>query len=337
MNTKLLSCLLLFSILFSCGQNNRKVEFSNTRSSDETKGETSNWATDSVAVAESETSIKSSLAESKPEANHFNTAVGLVLKDSSRKIIRTADIRFEVKNLLTASKVMENTTLSLNGFVLNTHVTAENESEDRKPISKDSVLIVKSFNQVNRLTVRVPTHQLSTFLEAIFPLVHYLNYRKINGEDVTLDILAGKAKANRLDHFTNRTRKHIDGKAKKLPESTHAESDLLDRQMQVDAVRFEILSLGDRLEYSTLHLEIYQPEMTVSTMVLNVKETKIYEPGFFSKLRTAISSGWNLLLSVVLFLAEIWSLLLIGLVVALIWIKFRKKGSKVSVDSNSGE
>src|SRR5665811_203108 len=69
-------------------------------------------------------------SESKSQANNGNingyisSTAAAVSKDTTRKFIRTADLRYRVKDALKATLALENITADFDGFVTYTHLTS---------------------------------------------------------------------------------------------------------------------------------------------------------------------------------------------------------------------
>ena len=161
-NTKFALALLLMGIVISCKQ----AQSENAEaSSDITK-----------AVAADSTSIVSSSAAVEP-------------KNSTRKFVRTADIKFKVKNVAKSTGIIEDATSRFGGFVTYTNLQSSINDEDHTKVSPDSTLVTTKYTVENNMTIRVPNTQLDTVIKTIANQIGFLHYRVIKADDVTLQML----------------------------------------------------------------------------------------------------------------------------------------------------
>lgn len=127
----------------------------------------------------------------------------------------------------------------------------------------------------------------------------------------------------------NRITRAIDHRGKKLTETTTAEEVLLSKQEQADNARITNLSLRDQLNFSTVNLVIYQRQSVRHELIANDKNIKVWEPGFGTKIVDSLSNGWDILDAVILFIFNLWGLVLLGAILFVLYkiyvIKFKKK------------
>ena len=160
--TNIISVLFVTIILFACGQSREgRME--------------SNAVTDSI----SNTFISSSAAVENG-------------KDSNRKFIRTAELKFKVKSVIQSTYDIENITNRQGGFVTYTMLSSTVDNVTNTAISADSSLETTSYSVTNTITLRVPNTQLDTTLKEISRNIIYLDYRIIKAEDVALQLLSNK-------------------------------------------------------------------------------------------------------------------------------------------------
>src|SRR5665213_1920869 len=70
-------------------------------------------------------------------------------KDSSRRFIRTADLKFRVKNAVRASYSIEDITRHFGGIVTYTHLYSDVERTTTIPVSEDSSLETTYYTMIN--------------------------------------------------------------------------------------------------------------------------------------------------------------------------------------------
>jgi len=110
-------------------------------------------------------------------------------QDTTRKFIRTADLKFKVKNVIKSTYDIENITNRQGGFVTYTNLTSDIDRVFITTVSADSSLESTYYTVTNTVTLRVPNTKLDTTLREIARNIDYLDYRVIKAEDVALQVL----------------------------------------------------------------------------------------------------------------------------------------------------
>lgn len=239
--------------------------------------------------------------------------------DTARRFILAGDLRFRADDVVKSTFAIEALIARHGGFVASTHLATEINQHYITPISADSSLETTKYTVVNRLTVRVPSDQLDTTLKSLIAHVDFLDHRTLSATDVRIALLRDKLTRRRLARHTDRLTDAIDEKGRKLKETVTAEDRLIDRQAQADEATLNTLELEDRIAYSTLTLDIYQPEDIRREMLANEQNIEAYEPGFFSRAGEALKDGWELLQDLAVGLIRSWSVLLLVVVAVLLY------------------
>ncbi len=291
---KTVLALLVIILAFSC----KKAESGN-----ETAYESNDIAVD--------TSMVSSSAAVEP-------------KNSDRKFVRTADIKFKVKNVANSTYAIENTTNKFGGFVTYTNLQSTIIDKSETKISQDSTLEITNYRVENNITIRVPNSRLDTVIKTIAKQIDFLEYRIIKADDVSLQMLSNQLTQNRTENQEKRLEKAIDTKGKKLNEVLAAEDNLNTKKEQKDNSKIENLSLQDQVNFSTLTLQIYQRETIKEEMIANAKT---YRQDFGSKILDGLISGWYVIEGIIAVVAQLWSVILIGIGGYFIFKKYFHKGN----------
>lgn len=244
---------------------------------------------------------------------------------SNRKFVRTADIKFKVKNVAKSTNQIEDATVKFGGFVTYTNLQSTILEEDKTKMSQDSTLVSTKFQVENDITIRVPNTQLDTVIKTIAKQIHFLNYRVIKANDVTLQMLSNKMAQKRSTSSEDRLAKAIDTKGKKLNQIVEAEDKLEDKKEQNDANKLQNLSLEDQVNFSTLTLQIYQDETITQEMIANEKSLNSYRPNIGLQIWESLKSGWFILENILAFLVSLWPFILIGFLGFFGYKKFIKK------------
>lgn len=268
-------------------------------------------------AAESESSSNSVTMQSTDSTNVIASSSTLEPSKSNRKCIRTADIKFKVKNVPQSTCAIENAANRFGGFVTNSNLQSTISDRTTTKISRDSTLettkhTVETTKHTveNNITLRVPNTRLDTVIKIISRQIDFLEYRIIKADEVTFRMLSNQMAQNRMSSHEKRMEKAIDAKGKKINDIIVAEDDLNIKKEQNDNSKLNNLSLQDQVNFSTITLQIYQSETTKQELIAN---EKTYRQNFGSQLIDGLSSGWFVLEDIIAFLVKTWSLVLIGI------------------------
>lgn len=296
--SKILLVLGIIVILFSCSRNNKEYP------------ETADVTSDS-----SNAFISSSAAVENP-------------KDTTRRFIRTADVKFKVKNVINSTYDIEGIAMRQNGFVEYTNLSSKIDHVNNTAVSADSSLETTYYTVTNSIIIRVPNTQLDTTLKEISRNIEFLDHRIIKAQDVALQILTNRLTKKRTAKTEERLKSAIDNRGKKLKETTNAEELLINKQEQADNAEVSNLSLQDQINFSAINLSIYQRQSIKRELLSNNKNIAAYEPGFGNKLLESLKVGGKILESFIVFLTKLWGLLLFALLVYILYKVYRNRRRK---------
>ena len=254
-----------------------------------------------------------------------SSSAAVTPKNSNRKFVRTADIKFKVKNVAQSTTVIEDATTKFGGFVTNTNLQSNITEEEQTKVSPDSTLINTKYTVENNMTIRVPNTQLDTIIKTIAKQIGFLNYRVIKSDDVTLQLLSNTLSQKRSNTTENRIAKDIDTKGKKLNQIIDAEENLASKKEQNDDKKIANLGLQDQVNFSTITLLIYQDKTTKQEMIANEKSVNAYRPNIGLQIWDSIKTGWFILEEIISFLMVLWPFALIGFLAFLVYKKTHKK------------
>lgn len=261
--------------------------------------------------------------DSVAAANGFisSSAAQVSRRDSVRKFVRTAEMRFKAGNVQRSTYTIEDIIGKHNGFVTLSNLHSTVSYTNKTAVSADSSLETTYYITESVMSMRVPNVSLDSALKEIATQISFLDYRIIRAEDVSLQLMANKWSQKRAERHRQRLQNAIDTKGKKLEETTDAEESLAGKEEVADYSKLSNISLLDQVNYSTINLQVYQRETAKKELVANEKNIRAYEPGVLSKIKEALLSGWFFLEEFIVFLCKLWPLLPIGVI---IWLLFRK-------------
>ena len=251
----------------------------------------------------------------------------------NRVFLKTAEIKFKVKDVVNSTYNIENICNAQGGFVTYSNLVSTINKKETISTSVDSSVEISNYSVSNSITIRFPNNKLDTVLKDIAANVDYLDSRIIKADDVSLQLLANRLTQKRIKKNAIRLSTAIDNNNKKLVETTAAEDLLLSKEEQSDKSKIENLSLTEQINYSTVNLSIYQNDVTKRTMFANEKAVKRYKPGFGSKMADSLLFGWTILTDILIFFSKFWAIFLFVILMYLLYKKFIK--TKITLFSKS--
>lgn len=294
-NTKIVLTLLALGIVLSCKES----------ASTENAAYTEEAITEDMSIVPSSASVET--------------------KNSNRKFVRTADVKFKVKNVAKSTYAIEDATTKFGGFVTYTNLQSNIHSENRTKVSQDSTLVTTKYKVDNNITIRIPNTKMDTVIKTIAKQIHFLDFRIIKADDVSLQMLSNELAQKRSNSSEKRLENAIDSKGKKLNQIVKAEETLDVKKEQNDASKLQNLSLQDQVNFSTLTLNIYQDESIKQEMVANEKSINAYRPNIGLQIWDSIKTGWFMMENIISFLVMLWPFILIGIFGFLGYKRFLKK------------
>src|SRR5690606_6792116 len=186
---------------------------------------------------------------------------------------------------------LENIALKFEGFVTYTYLESVTDRTEITPISADSSLETIYYTVKNDITIRVHNYNLDTTLRTIAHFIAYLDYINIKAQDVSLDLLAKQMAEKRISKHTERLTDAIDGKGKKLKETTYAEESLYNKEAEKEKSILSSLSIKDKIEFSTIYLNIYQRQAIKRKVIVYHKNIDKNEPNLLAQSGDAITNS----------------------------------------------
>ena len=293
---KLFYVVLLSASIFSCKQNQERQE---------------------------EAMSESSEASAK-DAKMASSSAAVVDKNSDRKFVRTADLRFKVKNVAQSTYSIENSVSKFGGFVTSTELKSNIVNTSTTKINNDSLLETTRFYVENTMIVRVPNTLLDTTLKTIARQVDYLDYRIIKADDVSLQMLSNQLSQNRNSANQQRVEVAIQNRGKKLGETLDAEDRLHNSQTEADEAKLANLSMKDQVNFSTVSLQLYQREEIKREKVVN-PDNEQFRTSIGVRLMDSLKTGWYIFEEIFVFIVNLWAFILIGFGIWFLYKRFKKK------------
>lgn len=239
------------------------------------------------------------------------------LQGSARKMIHTMGVKFQTKDVQNSVAAIERFTLANNGIVEASNTT--NRTTQNKSVKKgtDSLRNAQVYTTVAEMTIRMPVDKLDTLSGLLASMSQFTNYRKLNRNDVTFNLIGNELKSDadkKVNEVINKNTvsKNVDKAIAYTDRIAHNDAD---RELR----RMEML---DEVAYATVNLELYQPDRALMLVVEDVDA--MVQQTFLDRLSTALSWSFNLIKAVTLFAIAVWPVWLTALI-AIFVVRRRKK------------
>ena len=169
------------------------------------------------------------------------------------------------------------------------------------------------------LTFRVPEENYQSFLDAVAQAGN-VTYKSQQADDVTTQYMDVETRLANLE--AQRTRlQELQAQADNLSDLLQIETSLTDVQSQIESWQSQ--------------LDWYSNQVQQCTVYIDLNEVQTYTPadeGFFSRIGTALVSGWgnfvNGLQQLVVALASVWPLAVLACAAVAVALAWRKKHPK---------
>jgi hypothetical protein len=273
-----------------------------------------------LCVAVTAFSCKSHGASDYKALNSSSSDSALVAADTTAlkqpKLIKTADIRFKVKNVQQTGENISALTTQYNGMVMHHDMTSSEQQSNNVRISNDSVMRVSSFNTTADMTVKIPSEKIEQFLNTVSHMGIYVNERRMDIEDKSLDYLASQLKLN--------SRKELVSQQKTGRVVFKDPNSVLDLKDGLVDEQINNKMIDDQVKYSTISLSFYQSN-TISKEIVANDDPSAYNLPFLTRAGMAIANGWYMFKELIIAALNIWVFIIIGTTFG-VWLwRYNKK------------
>ena len=168
-----------------------------------------------------------------------------------------------------------------------------------------------------QLKVRVPTKQFEALLKASEKGNGEVMSKNINARDVTEEYTDGETRLNSKRLFRNRYNQLLE-KAGKVDDILVIEENIRNLQEEIESQEGHLKYLDDQVTYSTLEIYLFHEKI--------VNKPIVVEDTFIKRFKESIHSGWNALVTFVLWFMKQWPwYILITVVVIIIKLLLKKR------------
>ena len=222
------------------------------------------------------------------------------------KIIKTGEVRYQVKNVEESTVQIKRTIKKIGGYISNMRFQNNRYSLE------------------NKFTVKIPQEQFDLVLDSINNSVEFIDYENVSTRDVTEEYMDLETRLKTKLEVKTRYETILRKQAKTVKEILETEEKLGDIQEEIEAAQGKLKYLKNRVAYSTISIELYEK--------VEYKEEPIsYEKSFWAKSKDGFSNGWSLISILAIGMINIWPLILLG---SLLFFFFRRKLKKKTANKN---
>ena len=274
---KLLPVFILSVFIFSCNRNAETAAYDSTNNKTEQAPLQTNQQEQIPVPKEPQTNFSDS-------ASPVNTTKTIAPVDWDKKIIKTATLKFEVKDFKTYASDVYKTVKEYGGYIAGED---QNQYEEK---------------QETTITIKVPVDQFESIINQLYNKDVKAIERKITTDDVGSQIVDTKSRleAKRAIH-TKYLQFFKD--AKNMEEVLRVQADINSLQENMESAAGRINYLNQQAAMSTIVLTFYQPSGIV---------TPQESPSFLTRVTDAFKIGGSWIASLFIGLVTIWPLILIG-------------------------
>jgi hypothetical protein len=294
-------------MLFACNQSApsaNSVVFKKESANNQLASESENNKTSSqipVGLVADSAAMSNDQADEPPQKNKppetKNDPV-LTKTDWDKKIIKTANLRLEVKDYNGYNEQLHKIIRNFGGYI-----ASEEQTKDQ-------------YQLLNTVVLKVPADKFDDLVNSLPLKDTKIMERKISSEDVSTEYVDTKARLEARKQVRN---KYLDllKQAKNIDEILQVQGEINSIQEEIESASGRIQYLSRSAAYSTVNLSFYQLMDGASNDDIN--------PGFFTKLSGAFKNGMDMVAAIMLSLASIWPLIII---VVMAWLLLKRKMKK---------
>lgn len=262
------------------------------------KGENKKYAsTDTVSTAELQTETADSTV--------------------AEKIVKTADMRFRVKDVQNTKEQLSKTIKRQGGTVSEFSIQSSIQETNKVKQSTDSLKEITSYRTEGYLVAKVPSEKLDDFTNEIAKMSVFVDNQTMKMDDQSIAYLANKLKAeNRVDAI-NKINRVASKKSANVETSLYLKDDYVDKKI-------ENMQIDSRVKFSTITLNFYQ-DNTVKTMIVANDNLYDYRPAFVNRLWLGFVNGWTIFKEIIIAISNLWMLLVLGIAGYLVFKYYKAK------------
>lgn len=238
--------------------------------------------------------------------NSDSTSANLEATDSllAEKIIKTADMRFRVKDVQNTKEKLSSAIKAEGGTIAEFTVQSNIQQTEKVKYSTDSLLELTSYRTEGFIIAKVPSDKLDEFTNKVAKFAVFIDQQSLKMDDQSIVYLSNKLKNENRVEAVEQLNKHANKKSNNVETSLSLKDDYVDKKI-------ENLMIDSKVQYSTITLNFYQ-DNTVKSILVGNDDLYSYRPNFFTRLGLSFQNGWYIFKEVILVAMNLWVWILIG-------------------------
>ncbi len=247
------------------------------------------------------------------------TAQNLERSDTTftEKIIKTADMRFRVKDVQQTKEQLSASIKSEGGTLAEFSIQSNIQQSEKVRYSADSLLELTSYRTEGYITAKVPSDKLDEFTNKVARMAVFIDQQSLKMDDQGIAYLANQLKNQNRVEAVAQLNKHANKKSNNVETALILKDDYVDKKV-------ENLIIDNKVKYSNITLNFYQ-DNTVKRMVVENDRLSDFRPAFFTRLWLSIQTGWTIFIEIILTLTNLWVLFVLAALGYLLYKQYKKR------------
>lgn len=222
-------------------------------------------------------------------------------KLENRKLIWTADLEFQVKEVDQSTEEINKLSEKYGGFV------------------SDMMMSNNSHRITNTITVRIPNSKFQKFVSALKGESIFMDRSDISSQDVTEEFVDIEARLKAKREVRDRYIEVLKTKTGTVKDIIEAEEAIRVITEEIEAKEGRLRYLNDRVDLSTVMITMYEK-------VKYTDAPERFEKDYSDDVSESFGTGWEAVKVILLGFISIWPLILIGLITLGIWKRKKLAG-----------
>ncbi|MFD2284675.1 DUF4349 domain-containing protein [Pedobacter petrophilus] len=236
---------------------------------------------------------------------------------AATKIIKTADMRFRVKDVQNTKEKLSETIKAQGGTIAEFAIESVIQETQKVKQSVDSLKEITAYRTEGYVVAKVPSEKLDNFTNTIAKMAVFVDNQSLKMDDQSIVYLSNKLKAGNRVEAVDKINKLASKKSSNVETSMIIKDDYVDKKIQNQLI-------DSKVKYSTITLNFYQ-DNTIKTMIIANDDVSDYKPNFGNRLWMGIVNGWSIFKEIILILSNLWLIILAGIGTFLIIRYFIRK------------
>jgi len=241
---------------------------------------------------------------------------------ASDKIIKTADMRFRVKDVQTVKEKLSNSVKEEGGMIVEFTVQSNIMRTEKAKYSADSLLELTSYRKEGQVVAKVPSDKLDDFTNKVVKMAVFVDQQSLKLDDQSMNYLSNALKNRNRVEAVQQLNKHANKKSNNVETALEIKDDYVDKKIQNQTI-------DSRVKYSTITLNFYQ-DNTVQRLVVGNDDLYDYRPAFMNRFWLGIQNGWLIFKEFILILTNLWVLILLAGAGYFVFRHYRRKKKLMS-------